>query len=219
MPRNYRKNNSRPGDWSCGKMVYGDAQKALAIAKSVRSLINVEVKNFDFQQTLTAVNDAVGISQLSNIPQGDTTVTRDGAQIKMLGYELNYWIRRSSSSNTATLVRIMLVVDKQTNQAIYTNADLLEDATTSDNIVSPRNLDNMKRFVVLYDRVHVISATGNGGVHVKKYIKKELLIRYDGSTPSIADLTSNSLSLVQFGSETTNDPLVTIFGRLRYVDN
>ncbi len=218
MPRNYRK-KSRPGYGSCAKMVYGDAQKALAIAKSVKSLINVEVKNFDFVQTETAVTDTVGISQLCNIPQGDTTNTRDGAQIKMLGYELNYLIRMSVSADTATYIRIMLVLDKQTNQAVYVNTDLLEDVTNTDAILSPRNLDNMRRFSVLYDRTHVLSPGGSQGVVVKKYIKRNILIRYDASTSAIADLTSNSLSLIQVGSQVTNDPLITVFGRLRYVDN
>ena len=30
------------------------------------------------------------IVQLSNIPQGDTTITRDGAQCKVLAIELSY---------------------------------------------------------------------------------------------------------------------------------
>lgn len=218
MPRNYRK-KSRPGYGSCAKMVYGDAQKALAIARSVKALINVEVKNFDFVQTSTLVTDTVGISQLSNIPQGDTTNTRDGAQIKMLGYDLNYLIRQDASATTVTWIRIMLVLDKQTNQAIYTNTDLLENVTTVDAIISPRNLDNMKRFSVLYDRVHTLSPGGSQGVHVKKYIKREALIRYDASTSAIADLTSNSLSLIQVGSQVTTDPAISVFGRLRYVDN
>ncbi len=220
MPRNYRKKNySRPGYRACGKMVYSDASKALAMVKSVKRLLNVEVKNHDVQLTELNIGQGSGITQLSNIASGDTTNTRDGAQIKMVGYELNYSIAQDASATTATFFRIMLVIDKQTNQAIYTNTVLLEDTTADDIIISPRNLDNMRRFTILYDRVHTLSKGGSNGVHVKKYFKKDLVIRYDASTPSIADLTENSVSLLVCSSEATNTPVFTFFGRLRYVDN
>ncbi len=219
MPRNYRKKSYRPGYRSCGKMVYGDAQKALRIAQSVKALLNVEVKNFDVQLNSSVITDAIGITQLCNIPQGDTSNTRDGSQVKMIGYEFNYFIQQSSAAVNADFIRVMLVVDKQTNQAIYLAADLLDDITNLDSIVTPRNLDNMKRFTVLYDRVHILSKGGTNGAHVKKYFKKDLLIRYDASTSAIADLTSNSISLLTVASTASNDPAITFFGRLRYVDN
>ncbi len=217
--RYYKKRNSRPGYKACGSMVVSDARKALAMAASLKRLINVEVKNFDVQQTNVTVANSVQIIQLSNIPQGDTTITRDGAQLKMIGYQFNYSITQSSNATSATHFRIMLVLDKQTNQAIYASTDLFEDASGSDAIVSPRNLDNKRRFQVLYDRVHTFSASGSNGVTSKKYISKDILFRYDASTPSIADLTQNSLSLVQFSTEDTNTPTITFFGRMRYVDN
>ena len=83
--RGYR----RPGYGNCAKMVYGDAAKALSMVKSVKRLLNVEVKNFDTQLTGSAITDAIGITQLTNIPQGDGTNSRDGAQCKMIGIELN----------------------------------------------------------------------------------------------------------------------------------
>ncbi len=219
MPRNYRKKNSRPGYWACGKMVAGDAQKALRIAKSVKALLNVEVKNHDVQLTSDVITDAIGITQLSNIPQGDGTTARDGNQCKMIGYEFNYAIQQSASATTADFVRVMLVLDKQTNQAIYLAADLLDDITNLDSIVTPRNLNNMRRFTVIYDRVHTFSKGGSNGTVVKKYFKKDILLRFDASTSAIADMTSNSLSLLTVASTAANDPIMHFFGRLRFVDN
>ncbi len=221
MPRNYRKKSyrqARPGYVSCGKMVYGDAQKALAMVKSVKRLINVEVKNFDTQLTNSAITDAIGITQLTNIPQGDGTSSRDGAQCKMIGLDLNFSILQSASATT-TNFRLIVVQDKQTNQAIYLAADLLDDITPFDSIISPRNLDNMKRFSVLYDRTFILHTGGVAAYNVHKYIKKEMLLRFDGSTPSIADLTQNSLSILTVATEVTNDPQLTLHARVRYVDN
>ncbi len=221
MPRRYSRKSysSRPGYGSCAKMVYGDAQKALTIARSVKRLLNVEIKNFDVTQTAIALGTSPDIVQLSNIPSGDTTNSRDGSQCKMVGLELNFHLQQNSSAIAATFIRLMVVLDKQTNQAIYDIADLLEDTSVNDIITSPRNLDNKNRFVILYDRIFVLSKGGTNGAVVRKYIKKEVLLRYDASTPSIADLTQNSLSFVQFNSEGTNVPSITFFSRLRFIDN
>ncbi len=221
MPRRYSRKSysSRPGYGSCAKMVYGDAQKALTLARSVKRLLNVEIKNHDVQQTAIAIINSGSIIQLSNIASGDTTNTRDGAQVKMVGYDLNFQINQNVSATAMTFVRVMLVQDKQTNQAIYAIGDLLEDTSDDDIITSPRNLDNKNRFTVLYDRIFVLSKNGTNGAVVRKYVKKDVLLRYDDSTPSIADLTQNSLSLVQISSEVTNVPSITFFGRLRFIDN
>ncbi len=208
----------RPGYKACGKMVYADAAKALAIARGVKRLINVEIKNFDVQQTNTAITDTPVIIQLTNIPQGDTTITRDGAQCKVLALELSIFLTRHTSSENTT-VRLMLVCDKQTNQAIYLNSDLLEDVTVIDNLVSPLNLDNKFRFTVLWDRLFHVTAGSGSSKSFKKIFRMSKIIRFDGNTPSIADLTSSSLSLVQMANEVTNDPSITMFSRIRYVDN
>lgn len=213
-----KKQYRRPGYKSCGKMVWGDAKKALTIASNLKRLVNVEVKNFDVQQQGVALSTTPVIIQLSNIPQGDTTISRDGAQCKVLALELALQMTRHSSS-TITTARILLVCDRQTNQAIYLNTDLLEDVTTNDNLVAPYNLDNKFRFTVIMDKVFNL-ATGSSGVkHFKKVFRMNKIIRFDGNTPSIADLTSSSLSLIQFANESTNTPLITMFSRIRFVDN
>ena len=79
MPARKKVSYRRPGYRACGRMVYGDAKKALVIAKGVRRLLNVEIKNFDTQFTFVTLG-APTITQLTNIPRGDTTNERDGAQ-------------------------------------------------------------------------------------------------------------------------------------------
>ncbi len=218
----YRKNAKRkyrkPGYFACGTMVVNDAARALAIAKSVRRLVNVEIKNFDIQQLSEDLTQTPVIVPLSNIAVGDTTNSRDGSQCKMVGIDLNYTITQATAG-TSSFVRILLIQDKQTNQAIYTPADLLENDAAQQNIVSPRNLDNLKRFTVLYDRTIKLDGDGNRSHIVKKYIKKEVLLRYDASTSDIADLTQNSISLMQMTSAGSNLPFITSFNRLRFIDN
>ncbi len=213
-----RKNYRRPGYKSCGKMVLGDAAKALRLAKHVKSLLNVEVKNHDVQQSVQNVTTTPVIIQLTNIEQGDSTNQRDGAQMKLTGLEFTMQVLLNGSA-TRSSFRIMIICDKQTNQAIYTAADVLEDVTSTDMIFSPRNLDNLQRFQILADwTVHVGTAEGRIK-HFKKFIKLNKIIRYDASTAAIADLTMSSLSLLQVSSEATNGPQITTFSRLRFIDN
>lgn len=195
-----------------------DAQKALALAKSLKALVNVEIKNHDTGLTQTAISSTFQIIELTNIAQGDTTLTRDGASLKLTGVALKYKLSQHASA-VNTQVRILLVHDTQTNQATYGAVALLSDATIHDAIVSPRNLDNARRFKVLMDRVHSFSGTGRTNSTHSFYKKLNIKIRYDNAAAAITSLTQSSLSLVLVSDEATNTPLITHIIRLRYVDN
>ncbi len=193
--------------------------RALVLAKKALSMINVEYKILDSTFSLAAVADSIGITQLTNLSQGDTTITRDGSQIKITSAYLTLAFKMNASA-TNTLIRCMLVHDKQTNQAIYVGADLLNDATVGgDNVMSPLNIDNKRRFHVLMDKVFSVSAGAQQTHFIKFYKKLNIPIRYDANVGDITDLTSSSLSLVTVSSEVTNDPTITGKVRLRFVDN
>ncbi len=213
-----KKRNGRPGYRACGKMVYSDAAKALAMAKYLKGVVNVEFKNHDVQQTAAAVNITPNITQLTNIAQGDTTNTRDGASIKIRSLLFKYKIAMSASAAN-TQARVLLVLDRQTNEAIFTAGDLLQDITANDGIVSARNLNNGHRFKVLYDRVHVFNINGTSNIYAFKLLNLNLKLRYDNAAAAITSLTQQSLALVTIGSESTNVPTITSFIRVRYVDN
>ncbi len=213
-----KKSNGRPGYIRCGKMVVSDAAKALQMAKYLKTIVNVEFKNHDVQQTAAAVASGGVQVQLSNIAQGDTTITRDGAQCKVVSISLRYTIFMNQSA-TASSMRVWLIQDSQTNQALFTIADFLEDVTVDDAINSPRNLDNKHRFRVLYDKVHNLSITGRQISSHRFYKKLNVKLRFDNAAAAITSLTQNSLSLLVISDEATNTPAITSFVRLRYVDN
>ncbi len=209
----------RPGYKRCASMVLGDATKALAVANSVKRLLNVEFKNHDVTLTSVGIPDGVGlITQLTNIPQGDTGISRDGANLKLTSIYMKLLLRISASATNSN-IRVMIVCDKQTNQAIYTTADLLLSAANVVSVVSPLNLDNQFRFKILYDKNFSVFDSGSKTALSKVYKKLNLKLRFDASTPSIADLRSSSLSLVLISSEPTNEPTVSGVIRLRFVDN
>lgn len=215
-----RKVRRRVGQYSkCAGYVASDARRALVLAKHLKSIINVEFKHLTQVQTNLAVPNAAGvIIQLTNVGLGDTSITRDGSNIKFVSIGLEYHITQHASA-VSTICRIMVVHDRQTNQAIYTTADLLHDATAVDSINSPRNLDNTRRFQVLYDKRHMFSDSGSTIGKSQFYKKLQLKLRYDANAADITDLTQSSLSLLIISNEPTNTPLFHGAIRLRYVDN
>ncbi len=213
--RKYRKR--RPPN---RRQIYGAAGKQLfKDVRSLKRLINVEFKFHDVQLTSQTVDEVPLITQLSNIAIGDTTNTRDGSQVKCLSLQIAFSIN-SSASATASLVRVLLIKDKQTNQLIYNASDLLSDVTAGDGIVSPYNRDNRMRFTILMDKVFTLTTVGSNRVRVfGKKFRQDQVLRYDASAGNITDLTQSSYSLMFISNEPTNSPNVTLFSRLNYVDN
>ncbi len=219
MPYKKRyKSNGRPGYKRCGKMVWSDAAKALALAKHLKTIVNVEFKNHDVQATAAALSATPGVTQLTNIAQGDTTNSRDGSSLKIVSISFKY-ILRVNGAATNTQVRLILIHDKQTNQAIFAPADFLQDTSINDNLVSQRNLDNGHRFTVIMDRVFNLTATGKGSISGSFYKKLNLKLRYDNAAAAITSLTQSSLALMLITNEASNVPSITHSIRLRYVDN
>ncbi len=204
--------------WSTRRQAAETAKIALHMAIATRGLLNVEFKLLDIFATNAVANDTPSVRQLSNSIQGDTNASRNGNQIKLKSLYLQGSMQFNSSA-TASSFRILLVQDKQTNGAQYNTTDILQDITTQDNIVSPYNTDGKYRFRVLYDKKFTLSSSGKQIQLFKKYCKLDMHIRYDGNAGTIADLSSNSISMIYYSSEATNAPLFTYYIRSRFVDN
>ncbi len=217
MPRRYKKRTYRRKPKSTNYL--GTASKALSVAYAVKRLVNVEFKHHNVQQLNTSITDAGLIVQLSNVGQGDNSQQRDGGSCKFTSFRLAYQFRISQSA-VSTIVRVMVVHDKQTNQAVFTLADLLFDATIQDAIFSPPNINNASRFNILYDRLHSMAINGNSA-NIARIVHKKLNLktRYDAAVGDITDLTQDSLALVFIGDQATNDPAVSFNYRSRFIDN
>lgn len=214
----YRKYNGRIGYLNCGQMVINDATRALAMAKYVKGLVNVEFKQHNINRTSAAMNTTFTQSFLTNLSQGGDDTERDGNSLRMKSIQIKGFVKQNASA-AQTLVRLLVVHDKQTNQALFTPADLLFDVTPGDAIISARNIDNMKRFHVLWDKVITLDSAASGTKTFSFYKKLNIAIRYDENAGDITDLTQSSLNFMQVSDEATNTPTITVHIRLRYIDN
>ncbi len=101
--------------------------KALKIARSIKSIINVEKKFKDTAATLTPNATTGDLLVLNATSQDDTHQGRDGNSIKSLYVNIKGHVTQHGSAAT-TLLRLILVLDKNPRMVEMTVAQLL-DAT------------------------------------------------------------------------------------------
>lgn len=185
------------------------------VAVLTKKVGNKERKFLDTQLNNIALTTAPIVTQLTNVAQGNTDSTRLGSKITIVGIELSYLVQSAISNS----MRILLVQNRQSNGATINTAELYQDNTAGDNIVSPWHKDFRRKFLVKYDKVHLFSITGNAFSHVKKYIKCNIPIRYDGNVGDITDVQSNSLSYVTSVDIADATAVNTLFVRLWFTDS
>ncbi|AUM61747.1 capsid [uncultured virus] len=165
----------------------------------------------------TAVSTTATLTLLNGLAEGDSATTRDGRQVLFKSLQL-YERGTLHASATNTTIRSIIFLDKQPNETAPTAAALLATAVAG-GVDAFRNLDNRKRFVILHDSRMVLSTDFPERVH-EHYKKMSLVSQYDsGNAGTIADITSNSLYLLQISDEATNTPTQIFNVRLRFIDN
>lgn len=116
--------------------------------------------------------------------------------------------------------RIILVLDENSNGVL----PVITDVLTSNTIASMRNVNNMSRFKILYDRTHAnpqTHATINNEKLVKFRRKVRRTTEYLGTGVASADLGKNQLYLILLSEQTTasaNGPTYDFELRLHYDD-
>lgn len=187
-------------------------KKVAVLSKKVG---NKERKFLDTQLNNIALTTAPIVTELTNVAQGNSDATRLGSKITIVGIELNYLVQSAISNS----MRILIVQNRQSNGATINSAELYQDNSAGDNIVSPWHKDFKRKFTVKYDKVHLFSSTGNAFSTAKKYIKCNIPIRYDGNVGDITDVQSNSLSYVTSVDIADATAVNTVFVRLWFTDS
>jgi len=164
--------------------------------------------------------DSTGRFEVMNdMFQGITDVSRIGLNIKNVKTLLRFSFE-NDPAQFGSIVRYILVVDKQTNGVLATQAQLMADSTTGNRaVLTPFARVNYKRFRVLLDkRVHLSSV----GVNVTT---RSHVIRWAGNTrflgagAGIANVSTNAILLYVVTNVVAGAavPIVTWYCRHRYV--
>lgn len=219
MPyKKYRKR--RPGRKIVKKRGGGylsTAAKALALALMLKRMINVE-KKFIESATSSAQSTSATVALLTGIAQGDTQNDRNGNSIKAQSVSTKYNVEMNSSA-TATQVRIMLVIDKNSNGAAPVLSDILDNGVAS-NAVAHYNSDTAgSRFLILHDKSYSLSINGSRTISGSCYSKLNHHVKFTSSTGAQASCASGHLYLILWSDESTNTPIITQSSVFRYTDN
>jgi len=118
-----------------------------------------ELKFLDTSITDASISGACTFTDLNVIVQDDLPNGRDGRKVVVSSIHVKGFVKlraATAATDTSGTVRCMLIQDKQTNGATMTAAQLL----TSDAYNSFRNLNNSKRFKILWKEEYDLKAGG-----------------------------------------------------------
>lgn len=188
-----------------------------------------EKKFFDTDITDAAVAAGMTFHNLTIVPQDNTENGRVGRKITIRNIHVKgslVMAPATVATNTANIIKYMIVQDTQTNGAQFGATDLLE----GDVIDEYRNLANQTRFKVLASKYCYLNAGGaaaSGAAFVFsqdakwfKFNKRvQIPIEYDNSSTdgAITSVRTNNIYLV---SQSINGTGVAAAGnvRIRYTD-
>ncbi len=194
------------------------AKKALRIAK----LGLGELGAHDVDIVAGTVGTTAIIARLSTMAQGDLDGSREGNEV--LSKSVQFYGRMDASVNsTATILRLIVVKDRQNNGIPPTAAELLDTGADIDAFHPVFLSDIRNRFVTLYDKrwrltfdADANTASSHGLIDFKvKLAGKQY---FAGTTDADGSAGKNSIWSLIVSNEATNTPTVVLSSRYIFQD-
>lgn len=186
-----------------------------------------EMKTIDVTTTAGATAAIAGnVFLLNGVAEGNDYNTRNARKIVMKSLLFRFDVDNGSGVQNGVLgdsIRFIVFYDKQSNGAAPTVANLLQNADW----MSPNNLDNRDRFVVLMDKNTDIPAwsnsagavllAGSPGPKTRKFYRKlNLEAIFKGTGATIGDISTGSIYLCVIGANGTGTFYYN--SRIRFLD-
>ena len=182
------------------------AASAWSGVKYLRTLVNSEKHKLDTVIT-TSISSTGAITNLSAIAQGDAINQRTGNSVLATGVHLNMVFSLNASA-TASYVRALLFIDKQqVGDTSPSGSDLITGNYTGHLAAS-----TVGRFQILFDYLFPLNDVGLKNKVIRKYIKLNKHIRFNGTASS--DIQKGGLYMLLFSNEATNSVNTYIEARL-----
>nr|WAE43198.1 MAG: capsid protein [Cressdnaviricota sp.] len=191
------------------------ASAAWSGVKYLRTLVNSEVMKIDFAAAGGSVSTTASIIHITAIAQGDGVAARTGNSI-MLKYISFKGRFVSSAASTASILRVMMFIDKQqVSDTSPSVSDVLEATTDPQSHLS---VANTGRIQVLFDKTYQFDNLSRRAFFVKlQKGMKQHHVRYNGTTTS--DVQKGGVYLLFLSSEGVNTVSVDYRCRVAYHDN
>lgn len=219
MKRRYRRGRTRK---------YGRKRaKKRTFGKRVKSIVSrMEESKFSqsFGASTTILTGTPIFGGLAPIlPQGSSAQQRIGNVITM--YNLRFRAMLAANIAGCSVVRVMIVRDKQTNGAVPASPQVFfADSTAANSWYSGYNPTFVgPRFEVLMDKSKRLEITGGATDQGEKAVlqwrsRKPIRVTFNGNTPSYADIVKNGLILAAYTDVAVNGPFLTFELTYQYKD-
>lgn len=186
--------------------------RALSLATTVASLINVEFKRNDMAGS-HSITTTGSVTQMGQITGGSDAVSRVGNEVELKSLYLKGGLQRNAGASYSN-VRIMLVHDKENTGSIPAITDILE----SNSVFSLPKWDNRKRFKLMKDvKLDFGDNTMRDFSFYKNFGTKGFKLEWTNTTS--ASTKNNALYLVLLSDEETNGVSFTWKARHVFIDN
>ncbi len=242
----FKRRRFRKGYDRTGGLFYGRFNKK----RRFGGRAHIEKKFVDFslsgisndtdQQFMTidaSPGPATETNTICDIVQGTTESQRIGRKCTITNINLRLkfrWTQKTFSNllvaqETTETFRFIIYLDRQCNGAAVTTGDILD----TDEYNAYRNLSNVKRFKLLYDKVWTWNTTaiaaGNGTSNdselvVKEYakhinIKTFIPIEFDGTTTGVlTSIKSNNIGIIYWAMHGSRMAISDSKLRIRFID-
>lgn len=181
----------------------------------------MEKKNFDTLSTalIVAGQTTATVVQIFTPDQGTAPTERIGRRSTMKSLSYKFAASYTATTAGSSPIRMMIVYDRQPNAATPATTQIV----TVDQITSPLNLINSRRFKIIVDEcIEGLSAQGPQSFFVTGYRKLNNLETEfnDVNGGTIADITTGSMIMLvwQNGNIITASPTNACFIRIRFTD-
>lgn len=175
---------------------------------------------------------------LNGTTKGDNVyATRQADEFYMTSFQIRYEVLTSGNVLANTIVRVVIVYDRQSNGAAATAATIFDETNDTNVVYCPYNRDYQKRYKILYDKtveinpLAVAATTVASGVvtamipasrfiHKKRRIAKTVKCIQTSNTGLIADIEMGAVYLCAFSDQGAgNAPQVVYHSRIYYKDD
>jgi len=179
-----------------------------------------EFKSVDLVHDTVSTATGTSVNLLNGIARGDEINERIGREVTMRSIQVKGNCHVTAGTGVDQIHRVMIIYDRQTNAAALTAAQVL----VAVGVDQPRNLENRKRFKILFDRSFALNASGKPGSYRTWQFYRRLAhpVTFNaGDAGTVADITTGSLYFVTIGTELAGATAgqTTYSCRIRYTDN
>lgn len=193
-----------------------------------------ESKFFDEVDNGQFINDQWSIQSFVNIPGGNGAAQREGREVLVTNFHIQGWL--PGNPNFTIYHRVVVLIDKQANGALPNASDVFVTTdtlgpTALGQLNAYRNLDEITRFEILYDKKFAVKPAISGATdpeqrYFKVSRKKAIKIEWSGQTGQNNTIRSNNLVMMRYCYGATGGPSPSTqpvqfrhVMRVRYLDN